>query len=191
MQMQKYLIFLMVLCGAGCTQYPRTSTYREPPAADDGFQPLAGFECADGSIRPTAESCRAAVSQTLPVVSRPIARVAAGSDPMPVAYTPPAAQPPAVAGPPASRDAPPAPTSKEAETALIAAGIAALLVRESRAEYYATGHPCACPDDQTHNGKSCGNMSAYVRPGGARPLCYPSDVTAAMIETYRQRQVSR
>jgi hypothetical protein len=57
-------VLLMVLCGAGCTQYPRTSTYCEPPAADDGFQPLAGFECADGSIRSTAESCRAAVADT-------------------------------------------------------------------------------------------------------------------------------
>jgi hypothetical protein len=83
------------------------------------------------------------------------------------------------------------PKSKEAETALMAAGIAALLGHESRAEYYATGHPCACPDDQTRIGKSCGNTSAYVRPGGARPLCYPTDVTAAMIESYRQRQVSR
>jgi hypothetical protein len=73
----------------------------------------------------------------------------------------------------------------------MAAGIAALIVRESRAAYYATAHPCACPDDQTRNGRSCGNMSAYVRPGGAHPLFYPSDVTAAMIESYRQRQASR
>jgi hypothetical protein len=73
----------------------------------------------------------------------------------------------------------------------MAAGIAALIVQESRAEYYATGHPCACPDDRTRNGRSCGNMSAYIRFGGAHPLCYPRDVTASMIESYRQRQASR
>jgi hypothetical protein len=191
-QMRKYLVLLLVLCGAGCTQYPRTSTYREPPAADDGFRPLAGFECDDGSIGPTAEACRAAVAEAPPVAPRSI-RAATKPNPTPVAYTPPvpAPQPAAVASVPVPQEAPPAQNSKELKAALMAAGIAALMVGESRAAYYATGHPCACPDDRTRNGRSCGNMSAYVRPGGARPLCYPGDVTAAMIESYRQRQASR
>jgi len=68
---------------------------------------------------------------------------------------------------------------------LTAAAIAALIVKESRQQYYATGHPCACPDDHMRNGNSCGNVSAYIRPGGAHPLCYPADVTAGMIEDYR------
>jgi hypothetical protein len=192
--MRKYLILLMVLCGTGCTQYPRTSSYREPPAADDGYRPLAGFECEDGSIGSTAESCRAPAADAPSVASRPPVRAATKPNPTPVAYTPPAPapQPAAVASVPApSQETPPAPKSKELTAALMAAGIAALIVQESRAAYYATGHPCACPDDQTRNGRSCGNMSAYVRPGGAHPLCYPSDVTAAMIESYRQRQASR
>jgi hypothetical protein len=29
------------------------------------------------------------------------------------------------------------------------------------------------------------DLHAYSRPGGAAPLCYPSDVTAAMIEKCR------
>jgi hypothetical protein len=41
------------------------------------------------------------------------------------------------------------------------------------------------------NGRACGGRSAYSRPGGASPLCYPSDVPAAMIETYLQRTASR
>jgi hypothetical protein len=36
--------------------------------------------------------------------------------------------------------------------------------------------------------RACGSRSAYSRPGGAAPLCYPTDVTPAMIESYRQRQ---
>jgi hypothetical protein len=87
--------------------------------------------------------------------------------------------------------------SAEAETplaqtgrgALTAAAIAVLIVNESRDEYYATGHPCACPDDVTRNGRSCGKMSAYTRPGGAHPLCSPADVTAGMIEDYRKSQL--
>jgi hypothetical protein len=192
--MRKCLILLMVIWGAGCTQYPRTSTYRGPPAADDGYQALAGFECEDGSIGSTADSCRAPVAEAPSVALRPSARTATKLIPTPAAYTSPAAAPqPAVIASvsPAPPENPPAPKSKEMKAALMAAGIAALIVQESRAAYYATGHPCACPDDQTRNGRSCGNMSAYVRPGGAHPLCYPSDVTAAMIESYRQRQASR
>jgi hypothetical protein len=192
--MRKYLILLMLLCGAGCTQYPPTSSYRAPPAADDGYRPLAGFECEDGSTGPTAESCRTPVAEAPSVAPRPSARAATKLIPTPVGYTSPAPAPqPAVIASvsPAPPENPPAPNSKEVKAALMAAGIAALIVQESRAAYYATGHPCACPDDQTRNGRSCGNMSAYVRPGGAHPLCYPSDVTAAMIETYQQRQASR
>jgi hypothetical protein len=36
------------------------------------------------------------------------------------------------------------------------------------------------------NGKLCGGRNAYSRPGGAAPLCYPTDVTPAMIEAYRK-----
>jgi hypothetical protein len=38
--------------------------------------------------------------------------------------------------------------------------IALLIVKESRDDYYETGHPCACPDDVTRNGRSCRKMSA-------------------------------
>jgi hypothetical protein len=79
---------------------------------------------------------------------------------------------------------------KQTGAGLTPAAIAALIVKESRDEYYATGHPCACPDDTTRNGRSCGNMSAYIRPGGAHPLCYPKDVTAGMIEDYRKTKLT-
>jgi hypothetical protein len=75
---------------------------------------------------------------------------------------------------------------RKAEAVITAAAIAAILVQASRDQYHATGHPCACPDDLMRNGRVCGGRSAYSRPGGAEPLCYPSDVTAAMIEDYRK-----
>jgi hypothetical protein len=70
---------------------------------------------------------------------------------------------------------------------LTAAAIAALIVTASRNSYYATGRPCACPDDRMRNGRRCGSRSAYSRPGGASPLCFPSDVTGEMIAEYRKR----
>jgi hypothetical protein len=79
---------------------------------------------------------------------------------------------------------------RKAEIALTAAAVAAILIKASRDQYHATGKPCACPDDAMRNGRACG-WSAYSQPGGAAPLCYPTDVTAAMIESYRQRQASR
>jgi hypothetical protein len=79
---------------------------------------------------------------------------------------------------------------RKVEGALTAAAIAAIIVQASRDQYHASGKPCACPDDTMRNGRACGARSAYLRPGGAAPLCYPHDVTAAMIESY-QRQASR
>lgn len=87
-------------------------------------------------------------------------------------------------------DAPPSETKRTAEV-LTAAAIAALIVAESRRAYYAGGRPCACPDDRMRNGRSCGGRSAYRRPGGASPLCYPADVTAEMIKSYRARVAQR
>lgn len=79
-------------------------------------------------------------------------------------------------------------TKRKVESGMTAAAIAAAIVQASRAQYHAGGRPCACPDDRARNGSSCGGRSAYSRPGGAAPLCYLSDVTTAMIESYRQRQ---
>jgi hypothetical protein len=80
---------------------------------------------------------------------------------------------------------------RRVEAALTAAAIAAIIVQASRAQYHAGGRPCACPDDTMRNGRACGGRSAYSRPGGASPLCYPSDVTTAIIESYRRRTASR
>jgi len=80
---------------------------------------------------------------------------------------------------------------REATAVISAAAIAALIVKESRSAYYATGRHCACPDDRMRNGHVCGGRSAYSRPGGAAPLCYPGDVTAAQISEYRARLADR
>jgi hypothetical protein len=55
-------------------------------------------------------------------------------------------------------------TTKEA---LMDAAIIALLVAGSIAIYKSTG---------------CGGRSAWSKPGGARPLCFPTDITAKLIE---------
>ena len=51
----------------------------KPPAADDGYLPLAGFECEDGFMRPNVEACRAAEAAAPPVALAPgTGRSAAG-----------------------------------------------------------------------------------------------------------------
>jgi len=64
------------------------------------------------------------------------------------------------------------------------AQIRAAIVQESREAYYRTGHPCACPDDRARNGSRCGRRSAYSRPGGASPECYPKDVRPIEVRDY-------
>ena len=50
---------------------------------------------------------------------------------------------------------------------------------------------CPCPYNTMRNGASCGGRSAYSRPGGESPICYPSDVTPAMVRAYRERNGGR
>jgi hypothetical protein len=152
--------------------------------------------------------------QSAPVSNAPVAaiasppalaRAAIASPPalaQPVAFIGPAQAPTPIPAPspsagltPAKADAPDKPTGpdtkRKVEAALTAATIAAIIVQASRDQYHAGGRPCACPDDTMRNGGACGGRSAYSRPGGAAQLCFPSDVTAAMIESYQQRQASR
>lgn len=47
---------------------------------------------------------------------------------------------------------------------------------------------CPCPYNRDRAGRKCGKRSAYSRPGGASPICYPEDVTPEMIEAYRKKK---
>src|SRR5689334_19006540 len=46
---------------------------------------------------------------------------------------------------------------------------------------------CPCPYNSDRAGRSCGARSAYSRPGGASPLCYPRDITDEMLAAWRAR----
>ncbi len=59
------------------------------------------------------------------------------------------------------------------------------IIRESIASYPGN---CPCPYNTARNGSSCGRRSAYSRPGGYAPLCYPKDVTDQMVEKYRKQR---
>ena len=66
--------------------------------------------------------------------------------------------------------------------ALTDAEIRERLVQESIDTYPGS---CPCPYSTMRNGRRCGGRSAYSRPGGRAPLCYPDDVSSAMIDAYR------
>lgn len=44
---------------------------------------------------------------------------------------------------------------------------------------------CPCPYNTMRNGRRCGGNSAYSKPGGRSPICFPSDVTETMIAAFR------
>ena len=67
------------------------------------------------------------------------------------------------------------------------AKIKAAIIRESQAGYSGS---CPCPDNVDRAGRRCGKRSAYLKPGGASPLCYPADVTAEMIRKYKSGTAS-
>ena len=70
----------------------------------------------------------------------------------------------------------------KAKKRLSDAQIRQILIEASIAAY--SGN-CPCPYSTMRNGRSCGRRSAYSRPGGEAPLCYPKDVTAEMVQAYR------
>jgi len=49
----------------------------------------------------------------------------------------------------------------------------------------ATQATAPCPYNTMRNGARWGGRSAYSKPGGYTPKCFPSDVTAADIAKYR------
>jgi hypothetical protein len=57
------------------------------------------------------------------------------------------------------------------------------LIRESIAAYPGA---CPCPYNVDRRGRSCGRRSAYSRPGGQAPKCFPGDVSAAEVAAARR-----
>jgi len=66
------------------------------------------------------------------------------------------------------------------------AQIRKILIDESIAAYDGN---CPCPYSRARNGSRCGSRSAYDREGGAAPLCFPADVTAEMVQAYRDEHL--
>lgn len=64
------------------------------------------------------------------------------------------------------------------------AEIRRILVRQSISRYSGS---CPCPYNTDRAGRRCGRRSAYSKPGGASPLCYPGDVSDRTVEAYRAR----
>jgi len=58
------------------------------------------------------------------------------------------------------------------------------IVRESVASY--SGR-CPCPENTDSAGRRCGARSAYSKPGGARPICYPQEVSDQQVREFRTR----
>lgn len=62
-----------------------------------------------------------------------------------------------------------------------------MMIKESISSYPGN---CPCPYNTMRNGRSCGGRSAYSRPGGRSPLCYPKDIPDQMVEAFRlQRKI--
>lgn len=91
---------------------------------------------------------------------------------------------------PAARELPPQSTApKKQQPARIApkphlsdAEVTKRIIARSLASYPGS---CPCPYNTDRGGRRCGKRSAYSRPGGYAPVCYPSDVTRQMILSYR------
>src|SRR5215471_721854 len=62
------------------------------------------------------------------------------------------------------------------------------MIAASIAQYVSTARrTCACPYSVDRAGRPCASRSTYVRRSSVSPLCYVSDITPKMLDTYRKR----
>lgn len=54
------------------------------------------------------------------------------------------------------------------------------------------GYPgnCACPYNTDRRGHACGRRSAWSKPGGYSPFCYPADIPDDMVQNMRDADPS-
>jgi hypothetical protein len=62
-----------------------------------------------------------------------------------------------------------------------------LIIQESIASYPGN---CPCPYNRAANGSKCGKRSAWSKAGGYEPICFPEEITPAMIEEWRRQDGS-
>ena len=74
-----------------------------------------------------------------------------------------------------------APTAVARKCPSSTSAIKKMMIKDSTARYSGS---CPCPYSRTKRGHKCGKRSAWSRPGGASPLCYPDDVSPKMIRRY-------
>ncbi|HHT0092680.1 TPA: hypothetical protein ACT3KR_001776 [Raoultella planticola] len=60
------------------------------------------------------------------------------------------------------------------------------IIDDSIASYPGT---CACPFNTARNGSSCGRRSAWIKAGGASPICYKKEISKAMIKEWHQQNL--
>lgn len=72
----------------------------------------------------------------------------------------------------------------QARSNLTDAEIRDQMIQESAQSYAGA---CPCPYSATRNGSRCGGRSAYSKPGGASPLCYPQDISENLLRAYKQK----
>jgi SH3-like domain-containing protein len=72
----------------------------------------------------------------------------------------------------------------EIKPAIDQSAIIARIIQDSISAYPGN---CPCPYNRDKGGRSCGKRSAYSKPGGYDPICFPQDVTPNMIESYVAR----
>ena len=81
-------------------------------------------------------------------------------------------------------DAPSPPARATTSSAPSDDAIRAAIIQRSIASYYGS---CPCPYSTDRAGRRCGGRSAHSRPGGASPLCFPSDVSDEMVSAYQAK----
>ena len=139
------------------------------------FMPILGDRHAYGSIAFRETAPVPAATGTAPAVAPAVHSAlpaAAAPDTRPASVSPSSPKPAVQAATgQLFRCTIPVPTIKEQ------------MIKESVDRYPGS---CPCPYFSDRAGRSCGKRSAWSRPGGHSPLCYPNDISADMVREFCQ-----
>lgn len=65
------------------------------------------------------------------------------------------------------------------------------IINKSISSYLSSVGVCPCPYSKDRIGRLCEKRSAWSRPGGNTPICYISDVTKDMVQSYREKLIKK
>jgi hypothetical protein len=72
-----------------------------------------------------------------------------------------------------------------------------MMIEENKKAYFkkmrrrGNAGTCPCPYSMNRAGQECGDSSAYIKPGGESPWCFPKDISQKDLDSWKAANLRR